>query len=189
MHEHVSQNYRMKINIILFILIGVFTSTSATSQVEILPGKGILFNKDSILIFKCSPKVLCEIFNIKDTNEINQISISEYDSKGNSIDDFFIKSILFDEFEFQFSGYSVDKLILKNIYINLSNPKYKLLLSNNEIDSTSIKITKKFRKSIRKEMNTHSTETFADSSYSGITFLLDKSNKKILKICVTTIDK
>lgn len=179
----------MKTHIILFLLIVLFTSTSATSQVEIFPGKGILFNKDSILIFKCSPKDLCKIFNIKDTFDTHQISISEYDSNGNSVDDFFTKSISFNEFEFQFSGYSESKLILKNIYIDLSAQKYKLLLSNYEIDSTSIKATKKFRKSTRKEMNTNSTESFADSSYSGITFLLDKSNKKIFKICVSTIDK
>ena len=159
------------------------------SQVEIIPGKGLVFNNDSIIVHKCSPKDLCKILNIKDTVEINHISISEYDSKGNFVPDFSIKSIFFAEFEFQFSGYKDDEIRLRNIYINMSKPYHTFIISNTKLADTSIDIVKKYRKSIRKEMDSGETTSLTESSNNGITFLLDTSHRKIIKICVHKIEK
>ncbi len=181
----------MKTLIILFLSMTLFTATRSNGQVEIIPGKGIVFSNDSIIISKSSPKDLCKIFNIIDTFEIDHASVEDYGADGKLINNglFANKSIIYHEFEFQFNGYKDNEILLRNIYINLSTQKHKLFLSSHEIDSTSIKVARKFRKSTRKEMNPHSTISYSDSSYSGITFLVDKSGKIILKICVNTIDK
>lgn len=149
---------------------GLFHSYFLNSQVEIVPAKGIVFNNDSIILNKCSTVNLCKILKIRDTVETNQISISEYDSLGNLISDFFTKSVNFNGFEFQFSGYKANDILLRNIYIDFSKPLYKFRLENQEISSNSISVIKKYKKSIKKEMNPQETTTFSNTSYSGITF-------------------
>jgi hypothetical protein len=162
-----------------------------TGQVEIIPGKGLVFNNDTIIIHKCTPKDLCKILNIKDTIEIDHASVEDYDFKGELINNglFAIKTITFHEFEFQFSGYKDDEILLKNIYINMSKPYYAIILSKTKLKDTDISVVKKYRKSKRKEMDSRETTLLTEWSNSGITFLIDTKNKKILKISVHKIDK
>ena len=161
------------------------------SQVEIIPGVGLVFNNDSIIIHKCSPKDLTKILSIKDTIEIDHASVEDYGPDGELINNglFAYKSVVFHEFEFQFNGYKDDEILLKNIYINMSKPHYALFLSKTKLADTDIAIVKKYRKSTRKEMNPMDTRILTEWSDSGITFLLDTINKKILQISVHRIDK
>ncbi len=178
----------MKTYILIFILLARISCSDKTKQVEIIPGKGILYNNNSIIIYKCSPIDLCKIFNIKDTFEIEHVDCEQYDANGNAMDVHVpYKIITVKELQFNFSGQTEDSLVLKRIFINTTHSFYSLLLSKTNLTDTSFSIIKRYPNSIDNEMTTGGD--ISEITSSGITFLIDSVKKKILTINIHEKEK
>jgi hypothetical protein len=187
--ENVRRNYRqMKTYILIFILLGLISCSDKTNQVEIIPGKGIVYNNDSIIIYKCSPIDLCKIFNIKDTFEIDYVDCEQYDANGNAMDVHVpYKIITIKELQFNFSGQTEDSLVLKRIFIKTTHPFYSLLLSKTILTDTSFSIIKQYPNSLDYEMTTGGD--VGEITLNGITFAIDSVKKRILTINIHQKEK
>ena len=171
----------MKIHIILFIILGQLSCSDKTNQVEIIPGKGIVYNNDSIIIYKSSPIDLCKIINIKDTFEIDYVDCEQYDANGNAMEVHVpYKIITLKELQFNFSGQTEDSLVLKRIFIKTTHPFYSFVLSKTILTDTSFSIIKQYPNSLDYEMPRGGD--VGEITSNGITFLIDSVKKTILTI-------
>jgi hypothetical protein len=178
----------MKIHIILFILLGILSCSDKTNQVEIIPGKGIIYNNDSIIIYKCSPTDLCKIINIKDTFEIDHVDCEQYDANGNAMELHVpYKIITLNELQFNFSGETDDKLVLKRIFINTTLKFKSLFISKTLLTDTSFSIIRQYPNSVDNEMIKGGD--LGEISSNGITFAVDSVKKKILTINIHEKEK
>lgn len=178
----------MKTYILFFILLGLISCSDKTNQVEIIPGKGIVYNNDSIIIYKYSPIDLCKIFNIKDTFEIEHVDCEQYDANGNAMDVHVpYKIITVKELQFNFSGQTEDSLVLKRIFIHTTHPFYSLFLSKTILTDTSFSVIKQYPNSIDNEMTIGGD--VGEITSNGITFLIDSVKEKILTINIHEKEK
>ncbi len=66
----------------LFILLNLICLTSFSQKihfVKVLPGQGIVYDNDSILLFKTTVKQVCTILKLKDKTNPNEYSINHWD--------------------------------------------------------------------------------------------------------------
>jgi hypothetical protein len=72
---------RMKYNITLALIIVTCLSVlgQKTHNIIILPGQGIVFDKDSVLLYKTTYKEVCKILKIRDKTKTNEFTISHWD--------------------------------------------------------------------------------------------------------------
>ncbi len=177
-----------KIYILFLVALGLFSCTVEESKIEIVPGKGIMFAKDSILLYKSTPADLCKIVNIKDTFEIEHADCEEFDADGNSNDiRIFYKIVKFKFLEFNFSGEKDDNLILKRIFVTPPHKSNELYITKRFLTDTSCSIIKKYPNSIDNEML--KSGDLGEISTDGITFCVDSVNKRILTINIHNKEK
>jgi hypothetical protein len=67
------------ITIALIIITCLSVLAQKTHNILILPGQGIVFDKDSLLLYKTTYKEVCKILKIRDKTKRNEVTISHWD--------------------------------------------------------------------------------------------------------------
>ena len=174
---------------VLFITIIVFSfaSTSTFGQkidfVKVIAGQGIIYNNDSIKLFKTTVNDLCKILNIKlalDPNELTIRMWDGYDPKtGESVSGSeYYKEINYKSLNFQFSDSSSDKNLKLN-WIQIKGDKTLKVYTDSglQIGDINPQIAKKYLLYINNDFISSDSLTYNLYTY-GISFRLEKINKK-----------
>ena len=112
---------------ILFYLICFTAFSQKIHSVKVLPGQGIVYDNDSILLFKTTVRKVCSIFKIKYKPNPNNYTISHWDGfdsdtgKATSGTEY-IKEIKFKSIIFEFAD-EKDKMHLKLRWIRIQGDK------------------------------------------------------------------
>ncbi|MES2516045.1 MAG: hypothetical protein V4580_17960 [Bacteroidota bacterium] len=159
-------------NIIIILLFGLFSFSGHKNRIEIIPGFGIVINRDTIIINKHSSKDILKVIKIKDTFKPVYVHWDGYDKTGMVYGDYIKKTILFKEIEFEFEGTTEDSLFLKIIFIQTIPSKNSLLLSKNIFTDTSTSVINRFPNSVRSNLSDENASKF------GITFQLETANER-----------
>jgi hypothetical protein len=167
--------------IIFIFAIGLFSCSNPKTQIKLMPGHGVIVDKDTLSLDEYSPKDLTTFIRMKDTFDLDGVHWDGYDSLGNEVNGtYFKKDIPFDGMMFTFIGLNEDSLLLKSIYIDLKHSSRQIFLTEKVISDTSVSVIKKYPNSLRKDISVE------NSSEHGITFILDTSTTpiKIEKISI-----
>lgn len=184
-------------NLKLIILIN-FICLSAIAQkadsVNVLPGKGIIFNKDTILLNKTTIKETCKILNIKHVPNPKVYPIRNWDGidagtgKSVSGSDYCIQ-ISFKSMIFTFSDESdKDNLKLESIEIKANKSLYITTNTGLEMGMINPKIKEIYPKVEKIDYISDDELTYSLNSY-GVLFILEKSSNNNLKLIEISIHK
>jgi len=176
----------------LLNIIGLFTFGQSISIVKVLPGKGIVFNNDTILLQITTIKDLCKILNIKDTTNSNEFSITLWDGvdskTGKEVSgSVYEKEVPYKSINFGYSD-DQDAYKLKLCWITLKESEYLKIYFDNQIGIGTInpKIDKIFPHLNKKDYISDDKLTYKLYSY-GISFQLEKSLNDELKLVEISI--
>ncbi|MBK7627261.1 MAG: hypothetical protein IPJ16_08745 [Bacteroidales bacterium] len=186
-------NKKLFIKHILFITIIVFNfaSTSTFGQkidfVKVIAGQGIIYNNDSIILFKTTINDLCKILNIKLTQDPNEFTIRMWDGydpktgeavSGSDVN----KEINYKSMNFQFSDSSSNKTLKLN-WIQIKEDKTLKVYTDSglQIGDINPKIAQKYLLYMNNDFISSDSLTYNLYTY-GISFRLEKINKKDLTL-------
>jgi hypothetical protein len=168
-------------NVILIsaILFNTEVSGQRYDFVKILPGQGIVFNNDSILLYKSTVKDICKFFKIKDNCNPNEIVMRIWDGydpvTGESISGVeYTKDIKFKSIVFEFSDESNrNQLLLK--WIRLRDDKMLKIYTDNGLVLGMINPKLKDLYPVTKKQDFISENQLTYNLYTyGISFQLEK---------------
>jgi hypothetical protein len=169
-----------------FSFIGSFGQTF--DFVKVIAGKGIVFNNDSILLFKTSIKKTCKILKIRDNISNNDtIIIREWD--GNDPETLemtggteWIKEVRFKNIVFEFSSDSdVKKLELRWIRIGVDK-SMKIYTDNGfEMGEINPNILEQFPKVSKHDFVSDDLKSYNLNTY-GVSFELEKLENNDLRL-------
>jgi len=176
----------------LFNLIGLFTIGQNISIVKVLPGIGIVFNNDSILLQSTTMKDLCKILNIKDSINTDGLSVTLWDGvdskTGKEVSgSIYEKEIHYESIKFGYSD-NDDAINLKLEWITLKENENLKIIINNQfgIGTINPEIKKIFPHLKKKDFISDDKLTYKLYS-SGISFKLEKGSNDELKIVEISI--
>lgn len=82
---------------------------------ELLPGLGMVINKDTIFLDRFTPCDLTTLMEIKDTFELHIVQWDGYDTLGNEVYGTYYKKIIpFDNLYFEFTGLKEKQSCIKS---------------------------------------------------------------------------
>ena len=176
--------------IVIFILSNIFFLSSFGQKydfVKVLPGKGIVFNNDSILLFKTTVKDVCKILKIKDPTKPNEYTISMWDGystvtgKDTSGTEY-TQEIKFKSLLFQFDD-DKDRKNLKLKWITTKEDFSLKIYTDNglEIGMINPKIEKIYSVLEKCDYVSENKLTYNLYTY-GVSFQLEKTAKNELKL-------
>ena len=155
--------------------------------VKVIAGKGIVFNSDSILLFKTSIKKTCEIFKIKDISNNSDIKMVEWDGyKPETLEmtggTEWIKEVRFKNIVIEFSS-DTDRKTLKLRRIRIGEDKTMKIYTDNglEIGEINPHITSQYPIVAKKDYISDDLMVYNLYSY-GISFKLDKLENNDLRL-------
>jgi hypothetical protein len=169
-----------------FSFIGSFGQTF--DFVKVIAGKGIVFNNDSILLFKTSIKKTCKILKIRDNISNNDtIIIREWDGYDPETLEMtggteWIKEVRFKNIVFEFSSDSdVKKLELRWIRIGVDK-SMKIYTDNGfEMGEINPNILEQFPKLSKYDFVSDDLKTYNLNTY-GVSFELEKLENNDLRL-------
>jgi len=175
---------------ILFSVLSAFSFGQNFDFVKVLPGKGIVYNNDSILLNTTSLSDLYRKLNIEDTSEKNVFPITHWDGYDPETNEFisgedYTKEINYKSITFNFSHEnSLDSLEL--ISIEIKEDKNLKVYTNNGfmIGMINPKLKEKLPLQNRNDYISDDELTYNLYTY-GISFYLEimpNGNKRITKI-------
>ena len=155
--------------------------------VKVITGKGIVFNNDSILLFKTSIKKTCEILKIKDISNNGDIIMSEWDGYDPETLEMtggteWIKEVKFKNIVFEFSS-DTDVVNLKLRWIRIGeNPSMKIYTDNGlEMGEINPDISGLFPKFTKNDFISNDLKTYNLYSY-GVSLKLEKLDNNDLRL-------
>jgi len=122
----------LRLKILIFInLICLGATGQRYDFVKVLPGTGIVFNNDSILLGSTSIKRVCRIFNVKDNPNKFQMTMWDGEDEKSELSGIdFSKDIIYKSITFEFSD-KVDRNNLKLTSIKLKADKSLKIYTDN----------------------------------------------------------
>ena len=122
----------LRLKILIFInLICLGATGQRYDFVKVLPGRGIVFNNDSILLGNNSIKSVCRIFNVKDSPDKFQMTLWDGEDETSELSGiYFSKEINYKSITFEFSD-KVDRNNLKLTSIKLKADKSLKIYTDN----------------------------------------------------------
>ena len=175
------------ITIALIIVTCLSVLGQKTHNIIILPGQGIVFDKDSVLLYKTTYKEVCKILKIRDKTKPNEFTISHWDGfdpeTGESASGSeYIKEINYKSINFEFAD-EKDNDSVKLRWITLSEDKSLKIITDSGFEMGMINPQIKYIYP-RTENNYYISEdnlTYNLYSY-GISFELEKLANNDLKL-------
>jgi hypothetical protein len=173
------------LTVLLFSFIGGFGQRF--DFVKIIAGKGIVFNNDSILLYKTSIKKTCEIFKVKDISDSEDIIISNWDGYDPETLEMtggteWIKEVKFKNIVCEFSSDSdVKKLELRWIRIRADKTMKIYTDSGFEMGEINPDILELFPKVSKHDFVSSDLKTYNLYTY-GVSFGLDRLENNDLRL-------
>ena len=165
------------LTVFLFSLIGAFGQTF--DFVKVIAGKGIVFNNDSILLYKTSIKKTCEILRVKDISDNGDIIMSQWDGYDPETLEMtggteWIKEVRFKNIVCEFSSDSNIKN-LKLRWIRIGVDKFMKIYTDNgfEMGEINPNILELFPKVSKHDFISDDLKTYNLYTY-GVSFGLEK---------------
>ncbi len=173
------------LTVLLFSFIGGFGQRF--DFVKVIAGKGIVFNNDSILLYKTSIKKTCEIFKVKDISDSEDIIMSEWDGYDPETLEMtggteWIKEVKFKNIVCEFSSDSdVKKLELRWIRIRADKTMKIYTDSGFEMGEINPDILELFPKVSKHDFVSSDLKTYNLYTY-GVSFGLDRLENNDLRL-------
>ena len=178
----------MKLKVfIIFNLICITAFCQKIHTVKVLPGQGIVYDNDSILLFKATVKKVCSIFTIKYKPNPNNYTISHWDGfdsntgKQTSGTEY-IKEIKFKSIIFEFAD-EKDKMNLKLRWIRIQGDKDLRVFTENglEIGMINPRITDLYPQILKDDYISDNKMTYNLYTY-GVSMQLEQLPNNDLKL-------
>lgn len=173
------------LTVLNFSFIGGFGQTF--DFIKVIAGKGIVFNNDSILLFKTSIKKTCEILKIKDISNNGHLIISEWDGYDPETLEMtsgtdWIKEVRFKNIVFRFSS-DTDPNNLKLRKIRIGEYKSMKIYTDNgfEMGEINPNISEQFPKVSKHDFVSDDLKTYNLYTY-GVSFGLERLENNDLRL-------
>jgi aryl-phospho-beta-D-glucosidase BglC (GH1 family) len=179
------------IKVIILISLNLFCTIGSGQKfdfVKVIPGKGIIYNGDSIFLFRTTIKETCKILKIKDETNSGQTIVNEwygFETGGSEL----VKYVLYKSLVFEFaSPESINSLKLRSVLIYHDKSLKVYTDSGLEIGRINPKITDIYPFKNKCDTIINEGMNYKLCSY-GVSFNLDKTDNNELRLSEIEIYK